>query len=69
MNYIDIGAMKILDGNYFCSIEVHQRQSQIRVDGLQTVINLLMTREELKQLRDTLHNALLDLNMELNYEK
>lgn len=61
MSHVDIGFMKTSDGNYHCSVEVYQPGSTLDM-------NVRMSRLELKELRNSLHNTLLELNRELNYE-
>ncbi len=61
MSHIDIGATLSEDGTYHCSVEVYQGETA-------TFMNITLTRYELKELRNSLHNALIDLNMELGYE-
>ncbi len=61
MSFIDIGVMKTENGNYHVCLEAHQSDSVMN-------FNIKMTREDLKEMRNSLHNALLELNMELNYE-
>ncbi len=61
MAYIEIGACKKPNGNYHVSVETH---SNLAFHDS----HIEMTRDELKELRNMMHNALLDLNQELNYE-
>ncbi len=62
MSHIDIGAMKTENGNYHVCLEVYEARSTLNM-------NILMSRDELKELRNSIHNILIDLNMELGYEQ
>lgn len=61
MSYIEIGASSKPNMDYHVCVSVHGGQSV-------TETHISMTRDELKELRNMMHNALLDLNQELNYE-
>ena len=61
MTYIEISAYSKPDKNYHVCVSTHDAKSVNET-------NISMTRDELKELRNMMHNALLDLNQELNYE-
>lgn len=61
MSSIEISAATIPNGDYHVLIDAYQPASVVQ-------LNIRMTRDELKNFRDTIHNVLIDLNMELNYE-
>ena len=61
MAHIEIAACKKPDDNYHVEVTIFLDQSF-------SESHLVMTRDELKEIRNMLHNVLLDLNLELNYE-
>lgn len=61
MAYIEISAVKNLNDNYHVCVDIHN-------PGFSSDSHIVMTREELKEFRNMLHNTLIELNLELNYE-
>lgn len=61
MSHIEISVGTTPNGDYHVCLEAYQPISVMQ-------LNIRMTRDELKELRNSLHNVLIDLNMELNYE-
>lgn len=61
MAYIEISACNKPEGNYHVLVSIY-------LDKSFSETHVTMTRDELKELRNMTHNALLDLNQELNYE-
>ncbi len=62
MSHIEISACTTPNGDYHVCLEVYQPNSVMN-------LNIRMTRDELKEMRNSFHNVLIDLNMELNYEQ
>jgi hypothetical protein len=61
MAYIELSAKKTPEQDYLVSVDIYAGK-------LISEIYLIMTREELKQVRGMMHNALIDLNKELEWE-
>lgn len=62
MACVDFAAITTPIGEYHVMFEIHSA-------GLSHDTHISMTRDELKQFRNNLQKALLDINQELNYDE